>query len=63
MKKFLIIIAVLVGAYFVIAGALKVSGVCSKSINLMPGIVGSGSPEDKGMPAWYIFCPFSKKVY
>ncbi len=65
MKKFLIIISVIVVAYFVLASILTATNTCPKYINAMPGI----GPEpgwhypDKENPKWYIFCPFAEKVY
>lgn len=62
-KKILIIVGILIAAYFAIAGVLTIGGVCPKYINLMPRVVGPDFPADKGTPVWYIFCPFSDKVY
>ena len=66
MKKIIIvyvaIFAAIVVLYFILAAALTAGGKCPKYINLMPGITGPGFPE-RHNPQWYIFCPFSEKVY
>jgi len=68
MKKFLIIISVIVGVivgiYFVLTGILTVSGICPKYIDLTPRVVGPDFPKDKSVPVLkFIFCPFAEKVY
>lgn len=57
-KKILIIIIVLTGIYFIIGGTLKVSKLCPKYIDFMPKIGGQDFSK-----IWYIFCPFSEKIY
>lgn len=60
-KKVLIIIVVLIATYFIVAGVLTISGICPKYIDLMPKVKVI-EPDFRGA-VWYIFCPFSGKVY
>ena len=68
MKKFLVVIVGIVIAYFVIGAILTITGLCPKSIDLMPRVrvVGSDIDNTKGPNdprAWHVFCPFMEKVY
>ena len=62
LRRFLWVIAVAIVAYFVIAGALTLGGICPKYKNLMPRVVSPGE-EIQGEPFWHAFCPFRDKVY
>jgi hypothetical protein len=65
MKKFFKIILMLVLIYLGAVFTFKFTGICPKSINLMPSIAGYPSNEK----AWVKvlsglkLCPFSEKVY
>ena len=66
-KRVFVILIVLIFGYFILAGILTVTGVCPKSINFMPKVVGPGVSDIKGQndPNFWnrLFCPFAEKTY